>query len=113
MEKISERNTITPKKVRMASWAFTVHEGGRLEKFIFPESVNAYDRMRKLLTNRDNWGRYEGPNPYGPGSRSYTRVIILPEFGEVKVHSLFFPDGTVWDSTLRSFRNIRDYELKS
>lgn len=108
--KIFKANNITPKKKRIASWGYTTVEGGKITRFKFPESDTAIERMEKELTNYNNWARYPGPHPEGRGSRKYTYVKIIPGYDCVKVHSLIFPDKRVWDSTLRNFRKIRDYE---
>lgn len=111
MVKIFTGNNVTPKKKQLTNWGFTTIEGGKIIKFRFPESDSAYERVRRELSNINNWGRYPGTHPEGRGSRNYTLVKFIPDFDCIKVHSLFFPDGKVWDSTMRTFRNIRDSEL--
>lgn len=109
---LSNRNTITPRKKLLRRWGFTTREGGTIVRFEYPDSDSAYKRMHQHLADRENWGRYEGPHPEG-GARSYTSVRLIPGYDVVRVHSMFFPDGRVWDSTFRNFRKIRDYEIKS
>lgn len=110
--KIFEGNRGIQKKESLARWSFSTKEGGKRTKFVFPNSDNAYKRMEQELKRPSNWGKYPGPHPEGAGSRNFTFVKVMPEFDCVKVHSLFFPDGRVWDSTIRDFRKIRDYELE-
>lgn len=113
MPKISKVNTNTPnpRKRPLSKWGFTTKEGGPITRFVFPESSGAYERMREHLENINNWGRYPGPHPEGRGSRNFNYMKIIPEFACIKIHSLLFPDGTVWDATMRRFRQIRDYEI--
>jgi hypothetical protein len=111
MPKIFVGNTVTPSKKPLVNWGFTTVEGGKITYFRFPESESAYLRMEKELQNINNWGRYPGPHPEGRGSRNYTFLKILPDFNCIKVFSVFFPDGRVWDSHMRDFRRIRDIEL--
>ncbi len=112
MVKIFTGNEITPKKKELFKWGFTTREGGTIRWFKFPESESAYNRMRDELRNERNWSRYPGPHPEGGrGSRNFTYLKIIPDFDCVKIHSVFFPDGRVWDSTIRNFRKIRDYEV--
>lgn len=111
MVKIFKGNTITPRKKPIAQWGFTTVEGGKITRFRYPESDSAYERIITEMRNPNNWGRYPGPHPEGRGSRNFTFVKFLPDFNCVKVHSLFFPDGRVWDSTYRDFRKIRDNEI--
>lgn len=94
-------------------WGYTTVEGGLIRGFKFPKSDSAYERMRAECENPNNWSKYQGPHPEGRGSRAYTVIKIIPSFDFLRIHSLFFPDGKVWDSTLRDFRNVRDYEQKS
>ena len=114
MVKIVDKNKVVPKKKPIASWAYTTKEGGTIQKFRFPESDSAYQRMKRELENVHHWRKYPGPHPEGgSGSRNYTIVTLIPGLNIVKVHSLFFPDGKVWDSTMRDFRKIRDYEQQN
>lgn len=108
--KIIKRNRITPIKKRIASWGFTTVEMGKITRFEFPESDRAIERMKGELSNPNNWNKYPGPHPEGRGSRNYTYLKIIPGYDCVKIHSVIFPNGKVWDSTLRDFRKIRDYE---
>lgn len=110
MVKIISSNTITPKKKPLRKWGYTQVEGGMIHKFSFPESESAIKRMEEELTDQRHWDKYPGPNPHGRGSRNYTKIGIIPNFSCLRVHSVFFPNGFVWDSTLRDFRPIRDYE---
>lgn len=98
------------KKNKVFRWGFTTVEGGTIYRFKFPDTTSSYERMKKELTNPNNWDRYPGPHPEGRGSRNYTYVKIIPDFDCIKVHSLYFPDGTVFDSTIRDFRKITSEE---
>jgi len=111
MPKITTRNTVTPKRRELSKWGFTTREGGQIYRFRFPTNEVAIERMKKELSNYNCWGKYPGPHPEGKGSRNYTIVKIIPDYDVIKIHSLFFPDGTVWDSTIRGYRRIKDYEL--
>lgn len=113
MVKLVNDNKRTPKKKELMDWGFTTVEGGLIQGFKFPKSKSAYERMVDEVTNPNNWSKYEGPHPEGRGSRSYTTITIIPGFDFLRVHALFFPDGKVWDSKLRDFRNVRDYEQNS
>lgn len=111
MPNIINSNSITPKKKPIRNWGYSKVNGGDIYKFSFPETEGAIERMRQEVDNINRWERYPGPNPHGRGDRNYTIIRIIPNFDILKVHSLYFPDGTVWDSSIRDFRPIRDYEL--
>lgn len=112
MPKIYKRNKKTPKRKKRPNWSYNTIQGGKRTNFKFPESDSAIGRMKDHLTNYNRWKRYPGPHPEGRGSRAYTIVTLIPAHDIIKVHSLFFPNGVVWDSTIRDFRKIRDYELE-
>jgi hypothetical protein len=110
MVKIIKSNTITPKKKPLRKWGYSRVNGGEIYKFNFPESESAIKRMEEECTNNNKWNRYPGPNPHGRGDRNYTIITIIPNYECLKVHSVYFPNGMVWDSSIRDFRPIRDYE---
>jgi hypothetical protein len=111
MVKIFKGNQVTPKKEEIFHWGFTTREGGVIRRFKFPKSDSAIERMRQYVENERNWDRYPGPHPEG-GNRNFIHMRIIPDYDHIRIHSLFFPDGKVWDSTLRKFRQTRDYEIK-
>lgn len=113
MVEIYTGNQTTPKKKPLVNWGFTTREDGPITKFRFPESESAFKRMERELENINKWGKYPGPHPENMGgSRAYTIVTIIPDYDIIKIHCLYFPDGKVWDSSLRDYRPIRDYERK-
>lgn len=110
-EKVINANRVAPKKKPITPWGYTTHEGGKIIHFKFPESQSAIKRMKESVSNINNWGKYPGRHPEGRYSRQYTILKLVPGIDFIKVHSVFFPDGKVWDSTLREIRKIRDIEL--
>lgn len=110
-EEVYRANQLTPKKRELSPWAFSTRQEGELHRFKFPNTESAIERMKEHLNNQNRWKRYPGPHPenFG-GSRMYTLCTIIPEYDILKIFCLYFPDGTVWDSSLRSFRQIKDYE---
>lgn len=110
--KVVKENTVTPKKRPIMKWSYTTREGGKKTFFKFPESESAENRMLKEVQNHNNWKRYPGVHPEGKYAREYTILTLIPGKDIVKIHSLFFPSGIVWDSTIRQVRKVRDIELK-
>jgi len=112
MVKITKEHSVTPKKIPIRPWGYTRREGGDIYRFSFPDSQSAMDRMETEVTNPLRWNTYPGPNPEGGMSRHYTIIRIVPELPMMKAFAVYFPDGRVWDSHLRDFRKIRDYEQR-
>lgn len=110
-EKVITANLVAPKKKAITPWGYTTREGGKITHFKFPESSSAVKRMEDEVTNINHWDKYPGRHPEGRYSRQYTIVTLIPGIDIIKIHSLYFPEGKVWDSTLRDFRKIRDIEL--
>lgn len=69
------------------------------------------DPPKKLyfdLQKRGMWGEYEQTERtfYRRDSKKYTQLFIKTPNGPslIKAHSVLFPDGWMWDSSIRSYR---------
>lgn len=109
IDKLMKMQKNKPKEVPQRKWAYTTKEGGAWRYFEYPSSNSGIIRMENEVTNIMNWGRYQGRHPEG-GDRNFTTIRTIPPFSFMRIHSLKFPDGRVWDSTLRTFTT---YEQKN
>lgn len=103
IEQLIQLQKNKPKQEEENKWAYTTREGGLWKSFDYPVSESAIKRIENELLKELNWGRYKGSHPEG-GDRNYTMVRTIPPFSYIRIHSLKFPDGRIWDSSIRTFR---------
>ena len=84
------------------TFAYTNEEGGTVYTFECPwDNVEAYSlALQQELQQSKQWIRNKSAMP---GRRDMTKLGLLPGDGVMRVHSVFFPDGRIWDSSLRDF----------
>jgi hypothetical protein len=91
---------INPKHINQPRYYFTKHEGGRWI-LVMPGKLSFLD-IKRICVDRDNWiiGKMKEDNCTPSG---IIDLGGLTHYKKLTFHSLLFPDGKIWDSTLRCF----------
>ena len=103
VEKTEEVIDTRPKK-RLPAWGYTIKDGGHIYPVKLPVNQDQMDIVEHQVQNPRFWGKYH-VHPLG-GNRHYTQLVCFPPFEPIRVFSVVFPNGKIWNSGMRKFTNL-------
>lgn len=80
-------------------WYFTIDEGENWIPFLVKDP-NFSEKLLSQLRDQARW-------VHSPTKGQKSAISCIPGYLIKFVHSVQFPDGKIWDSTLRNFRDAK------